>query len=373
VAEIWLTSLDGTQRLPLYSIGDYGSWGDLTYRFRWGDGACGMYEASWTMPLPAQFEHPLLRRGSLVEITDGPWRLGSPLVLSEPAKGTGLADPWQLTATGIGRDVEGDHSFYAFDGSLVTTAIPSTAVDRAITAGWRIAGRAASVPSTAIGGNATTDELMTLGALLNAAGDSLGQRWGVGQDNTLAFTADPTTPTYQVVPGAAALGTSDDGYATVVWVRFEDSATGLYTTVFAQDSQTEARFGRKEYPVNLIGLGPITSTLALSYATSILAKTKGRLAWTNGLELTSNEILTMGGVPADLSKVAEDVGAGCMVRLHGIWSDLLEFTGNTWLDIIIGEAVYVDGAQTIQLSPLGMTATDLSSVIEEVTGYKDAA
>jgi hypothetical protein len=81
----------------------------------------------------------------------------------------------------------------------------------------------------------------------------------------------------------------------------------------------------------------------------------------------------MGGVPADLSKVAEDVGAGCMVRLQGIWSDLLEFTGQTWLDIVIGQAQYVDGAQTIQLSPIGLAARDLASVVEEVTGYKDAA
>jgi hypothetical protein len=73
-------------------------------------------------------------------------------------------------------------------------------------------------------------------------------------------------------------------------------------------------------------------------------------------------------VPADLSKVAEDVGTGCMVRLHGIFDDLLETTGNTWLDIIIGEAKYADGAQTIDLSPLGLAARDLASVVEAVTG-----
>jgi hypothetical protein len=89
------------------------------------------------------------------------------------------------------------------------------------------------------------------------------------------------------------------------------------------------------------------------------------LAWTNGFTVTSNEILTSGGVPASLSKVLEDVGNGCMARLHGIWDDLLETTGNTWLDIIIGEARYADGAQTIDLSPLGLAARTLERVIAE--------
>jgi hypothetical protein len=163
VAEIWLTSLDGTQRLPLYSIGPYGAWGDLTYQFRWGDGACGMYEAQWTMPLPPQFEHPLLRRGSLVEIQQGPWRMGSPLVLSEPAKGTGYDDPWQLVATGIGRDVEGDNSFYAFrlsDGGDHRDPVRGRRLRQPR---LRVARRGprTSVPTTAVGGNATTEELMT--------------------------------------------------------------------------------------------------------------------------------------------------------------------------------------------------------------------
>ena len=83
-----LTGLDGTS-LWLASIGPYGAWGDLTYQTRWDVGACGMYEASWTMPLPAQFEHNLLRRGTLVELMDGPYRVGSPLVLSEPSVGSG--------------------------------------------------------------------------------------------------------------------------------------------------------------------------------------------------------------------------------------------------------------------------------------------
>lgn len=370
----WLTSLDGAQRIPLYLVGKTGAWSDPTYTTRWGDGACGNYEASWTMPLPSGFSHPLLRRGTLVELMDGPYRVGSPFVMSEPAVGAGFEDPWQFTATGIGRDVEGANSFFCFrlsDGE--TTAIPSEAVDFAMSDGWRIAGRLASVPTSAIGGTATTEELMTVGSLLNATGDQAGQHWGVNSDNYLFFAADPTTPTYHVTPGAAALGTADDDYASVVRLRYNDSSTGTYKTVSATNTQTDTRFGRKNYAVNLTGAGAMSSATAQTYANGILAKFKGRLGWTNGLTLTSNEILTLGGVPASLSKVAEDVGNGCMVRLYGIYNDLLEFNGQMWLDIVIGEAKYVDDAQTIVLSPAGLAPRVLSAIVEDVTGYKDAA
>ncbi len=368
-----LTSVDGTQVAWLATIGPYGSWGDLSYRTRWGEGACGMYEASWTMPLPAGFEHPLLRRGTLVELMAGSYRVGSPLVLAFPTVGAGLEEPWTCTSTGIGRDVEGDHSFYAFrlsDGAA--TAVPSEAAAFAKAHGWRVDSVGSSVPTGAVGGSSTTDELMTCGSLFNAAAESGSTRWGVNSDNAVFFAADPTTPTYQVTPGAVALGSSDDGYATVVWGRYHDSTVDSYLTVSATDSDVEDAFGRKEYAASLIPLGPMSAAAAQAFTDGILARTKGRLAWTNNLTLTSNQLLTMGGVPADLSMVAEDVGRGNgMVRLHGIWSPLLEFNGQTYLDVVMGEAQLVDGDQQIQLSPMGMAPRDFAKVIEEVTGYKD--
>lgn len=369
-----LTSLDGTRTAWLAEIGPYGAWSDLNMTTRWGQGACGMYEASWTMPLPAGFEHPLLRRGTQVELMDGPWRVGSPLVLSEPGRGGGFDEPWTLTATGVGREVEGEDSFYALDGSGNVTVTPSTAVDAAIARGLRWGGRDASVPTTAVG--SSTTDLQSLGSLLSAAGDSLGQRWGVGQDNLVRFLADPTTPTYQVTPGSAQLGTADDDYASVVLGRYSNSGAGgaaATVTAPASPSAVETRFGRREFSVDLTPLGAISTATAQGFADGILAKTKGRLSWTSGLTVTSNEILTMGGVPASLSKVLEDCGNGCMVRLHGPWDDLLEFTGNTFIDIVVGEARWADGAQTIDLNPLGLAPRYFAAVIESVTGMASAA
>ena len=123
-------TLGGSTSAWLASVGPYGAWSDLTITTRWGQGASGMYEATWQMALPAGFSHPLLRRGTQVELMDGPYRLGSSLILAEPGVGTGLGDPWTLTATGVGREVEGESAFYALDSSGNTTTIATTAVDK---------------------------------------------------------------------------------------------------------------------------------------------------------------------------------------------------------------------------------------------------
>lgn len=367
-------TLGGSSSVWLTTIGTYGAWSDLTITTRWGQGASGMYEAQWAMPLAADFEHPLLRRGTLIELMHSAYRVGSSLMLSEIRAGSGFDEPWSFVATGIGREAEGETSYYALDGSGNISITPSTAVDAAIARGLPWAGRGGSVPTSAVG--ASTSELQSLGSLLSAAGDSVAQRWGVEQDNIVRFKSDPTTPTYEVVPNAAALGTADDDYASVVLVRYSNSgAGGALATVSspASASAVEQRYQRREFAVDLTSLGQISTSMAQSFADGILAKSKGRLAWTNGLTLTSNELLTIGGKPAPLGKVLTDVGTGCLVRLHGIWSDLLASTGQTYLDVIVGEAKYVAGAPTIDLNPLGLAPRHLAAVIESVTGIAIAA
>lgn len=363
-----LTTLDDASAF-LSTIGPTGAWSDLSYTTRWGSGACGMFEASWSMPLPPDFSHPLLRRGTLVELMDGPWRIGSPLILSEPAVGSGLGDPWKFTATGIGREIEGQNSFYADDGAGNPTTVITTAVDQAIADGWRITGRDASVPATSPSSLTTSDTLNTVGAVVAAGAEIAGKRWGVKNDNLLYFMPDPSTPSYMVVPDVAALGTADDDYASTVKVQYLDSTTGTFLTRTATNAQTAARFGVRQYPVDITDRGAMSSSAAQNVADQVLALFKGRLGWNNGLTgLTSNEILTAGGVPADLSMVAEAVGNGCMIRLHGIFNDLLEYNGQTWLDIIAGEARLADGAQTIDINPMGLAPRDVAAVIESVAG-----
>lgn len=352
-----------------HSLGTYGTVSDLTWATHWGTGACGMYEASWTMPLPVDYYNPLLRRGQLVEIHSSQWRIGSSLLLAEPVPGAGLDQPWQFTATGVGRDVEGPNSWLCFDGSANTTAVATTAVDRAIADGLQWGGRDATVPSTVYGNSTTTDQLNTLGDLLTGIANRDNTRWLVGQNNQVGFLADPTTPTWHIVPNTTALGTADDDYATVVYVRYSDSTTGTFLTAKApaSASATQTRFGRKEIAIDQTALGPISAATAALIAAGILAKYGGRLNWVGGMDLNSQEILSAGGAPADLSVVE----AGQMVRLHGEFPDLLETTGLTYVDVILGDVKWTAGAQSISLTPMGFAARDLAAVIAASGGTSE--
>lgn len=362
--------IGGSSSRWLAEIGPYGAWSDLQYVTRWGEGACGNFEASWAMPLPSGFEHPLLSRGTIVELMHQGIRVGSPFVMADPGRGSGLSDPWRITCTGVGREVEGESSYYAFDSSGDATNTPSEAVDEAIAnKGLPWGGRDASVPTVWFG-DVTPEGVQTIGALLTGAATHEGKRWLVDASNVLTFRADPTAPAYELTPGVAQLGTADDGYASTVIVRYLDAGAGAAAkSATATNAEVEARFGHREFLVDLTGneRGPITATQAQDYAAGLLANSKGRLAWTNSFTVTSNELLTMGGVPADLSLVAERVGTGVMVRVHGLWDDLLEFTGKTYIDVLIGEAVYADGSPTIELKPAGLAPRDMAAVVEAVT------
>lgn len=367
-----LTPVGASVPVWLSTVGPYGTWTDLQTVTRWGSGACGMFEASWSMPLPPDFEHPLLRFGTLVELMDGPVRVGSPLILSEPARGASFSEPWRLVANGIGREVEGDGSFYALDGAGETTTIPSVAVGAAIGRGLRWDGYDSSVPTASIAAEDTSESLVTVGALLTEASDALGQRWGVGDDNMVRFLSDPTSPTWQVTPDVVALGVATDSYASAVLVRYLDDVTGSPATVSApaSPSAVETAYSRREYRADVTSLGPIPAATAQDFADGILAKSKGRLGWTNGFTLTSQELLTIGGVPADLGMVQ----AGQMVRMNGLADDLVSTSGQAWLDVTLGEAKHTDGAPTIDLSPLGLASRDMASVVEEIAGLAaDAA
>lgn len=360
----WLTSFDGLIRLPLYAVGPYGAWADLQFTTRWGDGASGMYEARWTMPLPADFQDPLTRRGSLVEIMDGPCRVGSPLILTEPTRGSGIDQPWQFTATGIGRDVEGENSFYAADGSGNATTVPTTAVAQAITDGWRIGGADSSVTATSPSAASTSENLNTVGELLSAAAQAASKRWTVKSDNLLYFVSDPTTPTWQTTPTVGAPGVADDDYASTVKGRYLDSSTGTYLTrTSTSTSGVATQYGVRQYAIDFTDRGPVSSSTAQTWTDGALAMLKGRLGWTNGLSLTSNQLLNMGGMPADLTMVE----AGQMLRIQGVFNDLLAYNGQTYLDVIIGETSYTDGAQTVDIKPLGFAARDLASIMERAS------
>lgn len=354
------------------NIGPYGAWGDLSWITRWGTGACGMFEVSFTMPLPADFQHRALHRGAQVEVMRKTLRVGSSLVINQIERGT-VGQPWKITAEGVGRLAEGASSFYAFDSGGAATVTASVGIDQAIARGGGLpwAGRDSTVPTTAFG---TATEPQTIGSLLSNIGNQAGVHWGVWDDDVVGFRADPTEPMWQLAPPVPMLGTADDDYATVVYARYTNSATGLNATVHSPASAPAAEdvTGRQEYLANLTesaGYPAMSTATAQGYADGIYAQAQRRIAFTDRLTVTSNQLLTIGGNPADLSMVE----AGQMVRANGVRDPLLAYTGQTWLDFVIGETKYTAGAQTVDIAPAGLAARDIAAIAEDITGMAAAA
>lgn len=305
------------------------------------------------MDLPAGANIDALQRRPLVEIMDGPvcrWR-GT---LTEPDR-----ESWSLTALGLCRQAE--HCL-CFDGALATSSVPNTAVDEGIARGILNWTRPASLSSVAFSAATTTDGLNYLTPLLDGWSEEAGVRWGVGADGAVRAAADPTVPTYQITPNVARLNLADDDYASHLYGR-RLSGASTYQTHTRDDPDAAARWGPREFGVNLTGLGIITNLRAAAILEGMLAKGKARTGYTNRIEVASSQLLTAGGLPAHLPSVT----AGQMVRLNGFFDDSRLLSGKTYVDIVIGETNYTDGEDVIVLAPVGLVPRTLSDVLAAPT------
>lgn len=341
MATLWV---DGR---PAALLTPYG-YGELTWSHA-ADGGCK--EISWKMGFPANFSHPSFVRGKWVEVREGPWSVCAGL-LTEPD----IDDDWTFTA--VGGATLADNGFLALDGSGNVSFTPDTAIDRAITKGigWT---RPASLSSSAFKSTTTTDDLLYLGALLDQWADSAGKRWGVNAQREVYAAADPTTPTWYMVPGSGRFGLADDDYASTLVLRYVASG-GSYATTTVTDTDAESRFGPREYGVDLTSLGVLTAGQAQAVGNGMIAKGKARMGFTSGIEASPFQLLTTGGRPAPLALVKGQQ----MVRQFGV----LDSQGQPipYADWVIGETSYDAGSSTISLTPVGLAARDLGTALSVI-------
>lgn len=336
MSTLWI---DGEPAAPI------GAYGELTWTTL-ADGGPG--EASWSMSLPSDFSHPALRRGKSVQVKAGSCNLFSG-IMSEPDQGD---DGWAFHADGLAAAFRG---WMCLTVAGDTPSTPDVAIDAAIARGcpWR---RPVSIGSTPFGTTDATNGLSTLGDLLDAYADSLGHRWGVDAYGNVYIVADPLTPSWYMAPGSGRFGLADDDYASVVYVRYRTGPT-TYATAPATDTVAENDYGRKEVLLDATGYGVIDSATANGLASGALAKGKTRLGWTNPVEPSRWQITTPGGTPAYLPTIK----GGQMVRLHGV----LNTQGQPvpYVDFVVGQTSFADGASSITLTPTDMAARDLGSVM----------
>ena len=330
---------------PLSTIGAYG---DLKWSERF-DGGC--WEASWQMEVRPGWHHPAIRRGADVEIRLGGHALWAGL-MSEPDR-----DSWQIAATGLVREGE-RYMAMATDGTPARYLGESTvnAVDEGLP--WDYYPITFPSHANPIQGE-ESDGLNTVSAMWTASAAAAGWFWGVGADRIPYALPRPTFPTWRVTPGVVALGLADDDYATHLRGRYlkADLTRDTITRGDNGDPGTPShRWGRSEESVDLTPRKVMSEAQANATLDGMLAKIGPRPGYTNGLELTADQI-TRGGVRANLALIR----AGQMVRLHGVRDEL---TGTPCHDIVIGEVRHEAESQSVYIEPLGLAARNFTAVLE---------
>lgn len=257
----------------------------------------------------------------------------------------------QLTATGAFREGAG----FAAMAAGIATAIPDTAIDRAIGAGLRWT-RPSSISSSAAKVDITQGPIF-LDALLDTFANDSGMRWGVNALREVFVRADNTSPSYQTLPLEGGPGYALDGYASTLIGRYLDSATSTYKTATVTDATAEANHGHVEQLINLTTRGAITTAQATSQLNGLLTLGAAVPSWISSEEFSYGEILTMGGTAVAL----ETVAAGALLRVHGGASLPQRLNGQLYVDLPIGTTTVSEG--TLKIGPAQLAIRTLADFV----------
>lgn len=324
VGGMWLSTIAG--------------WGDLEVKH----GRNGPFEATWNMALGDTERPSPLIRNARVEIYAGPTMVWC------GALGQPDWDAKSFAAIGIARQAEGAECMTS--GGAITSK-PNTAIDQAAARDvvwWTRAGDFGNTDIAGVPGDASNDDpdpgkLTDLLDLWARENDS---QWRVTADGRLVIDPeDETEPDWLILPGAGVLGEADDDVADRVFIRYNDSTAGKIRYASYPASTPANGIERRG---SVVKRGPMSASRALAIATGMYRQAQaGRIGWTNGIEVTDQQIITKGGHPANLALIR----AGQTVRMLDTPDPR---NGGRNLDFVIGESTWRPVERTVQLNPVGM-------------------
>lgn len=310
-------------------------------------GEHGCLEASFSYYLPVGSKHPALRRGSLLELLDSGGVDWSGIV-------TEIADG-QVHARGYAAEAS---RYQAKTALGAATSNPRTAGNTAVSLGWNV-----TIDSSIPNANMTTvaNSTNTVAALYEAQALELAKYFSVDENRVARMSAAPTTPSWQIPPGVVDLGQVDDNYASAFVVTYQSGASTT-AQVTVVDQAAADLFGYSEETLDLTSLGVMTSTRATTFGNALVTLGRSKLGWSSGFTISRYNLQTLGCRPADLRLVRSLQ----VVRIHGIDEERQTLFGRPYLDCLIGEASWVDGAPVITLSPLGAVGKQASDVVADL-------
>lgn len=328
----------------------------------WGEpevihGRNGPLEMTWEMALgPRERPHPLVRNAR-VELYDGPLLIWSG-VLSQPDW-----DYLRFRAVGMARLAEGAECLNSGGG---VTSKPNTAIDRAIVrkvVPWVRGHNFGDTPIAGDDGAAGVDDpdpgkLSELLALWELE-QSDGGKWHVAPSGLVTkVVEDVTKPLWSVLPGIAQVGASDDEVTDRVFLRYYSSSAGQYRTASYPATTPE---GGVERRASITHLGPMTSTRATAIAEGMYRRAQeGRVGFTNGIEVTSRQLIDRGGHFANLAQVL----GGHPVLVQDTPDPRGSSAGMDFV-FVIDETRWRPAEGVIQLNPVGLVARTWEQVMEE--------
>lgn len=290
----------------------------------------GVTSITWEMDLSRRSQNQALRVGALVEVMRGLQPVASGL-LKEPDRTT-----WQCYAEGLGSGLAG---YLALDQSTgAVTRNLGTALAYAQSIGCKVL-----TPSLIYGGFVASGALPgnpeTVAKVADDYAAQVASRWGVDGNRVFYIRADPTAPTLMAAPGTALFGQTNEDTPKRLAGRYFNGAT--YETSFAGTGAPEADVGDV-----LIERGTLSLIEAQVVLGGMLAQ-KGTRAWTNGVTLHRDQLMTMGGQPANLGAIR--AGAD-MLRAQGL--AYADAASGLRLDVVIGKTRYTAGEDVIYVEPV---------------------
>lgn len=319
IGGVWLSSL--------------GPWGELTVADRW-PGGC--HEVTGKLDPKLTHRHPALVNGARATVTvAGPRWTGE---LTQLDWETG-----EFVATGLWR--QGDQA-PALNATGMTTTTPTSAVDKAISAGWvdwiRASGLSTTPYSSSDEAGDATAEVNALGALLDEWAAGNGRRWGVDELRAVYSAADPTTATHLLINTEAPVESAQRAVGTVI-ARWKDAAGAWFTTVRGS--------GRPALTVSFVNAGPLTSSKVTAKCDRILSATAGNSTY-GPFIITRNQII--GAPHLSVVRAGQKV-----VIVDQVGADL----GVLGPSLVLGGTKWNVDEDTVECTPVDAPDLDLESII----------
>lgn len=308
----------------------------------------GCWEVTWSVPVLRQTRRTSLMAGKSVVVYAGPAPIWSGR-MTEPNWDTG-----EMVAEGWVRQSE---QTICLDSTGKTSSNPDVVIAQAIARGALKWVQRSSFSSVDFVPGSTTDNLNYVKALLDAVTSTASLYWGVNARQELYTAPSNPAPMWKAAPDSGQMGTTDRALVGTLYGRYLLADGTLQTAVVPNPDLNGPEVG-----IDLTKLGTMDLSKATSILNSILSKGRARTGWTNGIELTSSQISSLGG--SQLRSGAMVV-AGQGLRLEGL-RDPRGLGSRT--DIVLAETIWDVAQDTIQCNPVGLEARDLGSIIEDEGG-----